>query len=211
MSAGAWLLLAAQAAVPVTPAPFVPPTSASPAPPAASGHPPEGAMHGLIAIYDMICLRTFPDDARLDAAMGRLPGARALTADEVRTYLKDDPGRGWIMDNGTSRIVITIEAPPFHACAVRMPHTDGALDDAMWRRQVASAEERAGGGFQTMAPREVPVGEMKSAVIGDQRRNADGSAEAFYLFRTSPADPALAPTTGVELRMVHQLVAAGAR
>jgi hypothetical protein len=188
------LALALQAAAPAEP----------PSPPAG------GALRGLVASFDMLCNRVFPDDERIAAAMARIPAMKPLTARQLRIYLKDDPGRGWIAGDGTSNMVVTIESPPFHACAVRMPQTDGAIDEAMWRSVVDAAEARAGGGFTRMPPQSFLIGDLRSAVIGDQRRNPDGSAEAFYLFRTAPADPVKATGYGVELRLVHQIVAAGA-
>jgi len=108
-------------------------------------------------------------------------------------------------------IVITIEAPPVHACAVRMPRTDGEIDEAMWRQLVDAAEARADGGFARMEPQSITIGGMRSDVIGDQRTNADGSAEAFYLIRARPVDTATAPGYDVELRLVRQIATANAR
>lgn len=184
--------------------------SATPAPPV-QPPAPAGALRGLVSIFDMMCTRVFPDDARVATAMARVPNTRALTPAEVRIYLKDDPGRGWVAENGTSRIVITIEAPPIHACAVRMERTSGAIDEAMWHQVVDAAKARSGGGFTTMPSQSFVIGDVRSTAMGEQKQNADGSAEAFYLFRTAPIDPAKAPGYGVELRLVHQIVAAGAR
>jgi len=90
---------------------------------------PQFRGQGQMAIFDMVCGRVFPDEARIATAMARIPGTRPLPPDEVRTYLKDDPGRGWIMPAGSSQIVVTIEAPPIRSCAVRITNTDGVIDD----------------------------------------------------------------------------------
>ncbi len=172
---------------------------------------PTGRLRGLVSTFDMICTRVFPDDARIATAMIRVPGMRPLTSEQIRTLLKDDPGRGWIVDQGGATIMITLEFPPIHSCAVRMPRTDGAIDEAMWRTVIDAAEARAGGGFKQMPQQSFVIGGMRSTVMGDQKLNPDGSAEAFYLFRTAPVDPVQAGPYGVELRLVHQIVAPGAR
>lgn len=182
-------------------------TPPGPAPTAAAA----GPLRGLISTFDSVCNRVFPDDERIASVMARIPTMKPLTPEQLRVYLKNDPGRGWIADDGTSSIVITVESPPVHACAVRMPQTSGAIDEAMWRSVIEAAEARAGGGFTRMPPRSFVVGDVRSTVIGDQKQNPDGSAEAFYLFRTTPTDPAKARGYGVELRLVHQIVPASAR
>ncbi len=164
-------------------------------------------MHGLIAIFDMVCNRLFPDDQalnKLDAASGLRP----LKLSEVGDFLGKDPGRGWITAPGQPPIIITVEAPPIHACAVRMLGTDGEIDEAMWGRIVDAAKQRSGGGFTAMPPQDILLGAMQTHVIGEQKRGADGSAETFYLMRMKPADPKKATRTGVELRLVRQMVAA---
>jgi hypothetical protein len=172
---------------------------------------PAPAMQGVVNIFDMLCAQVFPDDARIDAAMASIPDMRPLTPAQVRTYLKDDPGRGWVMDVGSTRIVITIEAPPVHACAVRVSSPSVQIDEAMWRRVVEAAEARAGGGFTPLPPQTLVVGDVRSTVSGDHKFNRDGSAESFYLFRNVVAKPKEGSNPPVELRMVRQIIAAGAR
>lgn len=166
---------------------------------------------GQMRMFDMICNHVFPDDARIAAGMSKIPGARALTPDELRIYLKDDPGRGWTMPAGTSRIVVTIEAPPVHACAVRIGNTDGIIDEGRWQQLLTAAQARSGGDFTVMPPQTFAVGDLRTEASGVQKQAADGSAEAYYLLRTSPKNPAAARGYGVELRMVRQLVTAPRR
>ena len=180
--------------------------SATPEPPI---NAPVGPLRGLISAFDSVCNQGFPDDERVASAMSRVPTMKPLTLDQLRIYLKDDPGRGWITDDGS--IVITIESPPFHACAVRMLKTAGAIDEVMWRAVINAAEVRAGGGFTPMPPQGFVIGDSRTTAVGDQKINPDGSAEAFYLMRTAPVDQAKAKIHGVELRLVRQIVSAGAR
>src|SRR3982750_1311059 len=48
----------------------------------------------LIALYDEICLRAFPDDAATAAAAAR-HDATPLSSSDIRRFLRDDPGIGW--------------------------------------------------------------------------------------------------------------------
>lgn len=166
-----------------------------------------GVLHGLITIFDLVCLRTFPNEQALDGLNG-VPGMRAMTPEEVRSYLKDDPGRGWLTSDGPVTIAVTIEAPPIHTCAVRMPTADGAIDELKWKEVIAQAEGQAGGRFVTMKPSVHETGGISIHVIGDQRQNPDGSAEAFYLIRSGTSQKRGGPGAGVEIRLVHQMVKA---
>jgi len=163
---------------------------------------------GQMKIFDMICGRVFPDEARIDSVMANFPGARALTPTEVKDYLRDDPGHGWIMQAGTSKLVITLEAPPVPTCAVRMTNTDGVIDESVWQRLITAAQTRAGDGFAVMSPRTVEIGTMQSTVSGVQKQNTDGAAEAIYLIRTAPKAAKSPAQGGIEIRMVRQLVQA---
>ena len=163
---------------------------------------------GQMKIFDMICGRVFPDEARIDSTMAKLPGARALTSTEVKDYLRDDPGHGWVIQASTSNIVITLEAPPVHACAVRMTNTDGVIDEAVWQQLIAAAQARAGGGFTIVPPRTIEFGAIESRVSGVQKQNAGGAAEAIYLIRTAPKVARPPAQGGIEIRMVRQLVPA---
>ncbi|MEH3103972.1 MAG: hypothetical protein PGN12_08695 [Sphingomonas phyllosphaerae] len=168
---------------------------------------PQYRGQGQMALFDMICGRVFPDDARIATALARMPGVRALTPEELRIYLKDDPGRGWVMSAGSSRIVVTIESPPIHSCAVRIDNTDGVIDDGKWQQLLTAAQARSGGGFLTLPPQTFVVGDIRSQASGVQKQGVGGAAEAIYLIRSTPKKPGF----GTEIRMVRQLVAPQAR
>lgn len=161
---------------------------------------------GQMLTFDTICNRMFPDDERVASGLAAVKSARALSAAEVRRYLKDDPGRGWELSMGDTRMIVTIEAPPFHACAVRMSNADGVIDEGQWQRLLDAAQARSGGGFSTLPPRTFTTGGTRSVASGIQKVAPDGRAEAIYLFRTTPLDPKALPEYGVEIRMVHQFV-----
>lgn len=78
----------------------------------------EPAAAELIDMFAGVCLGKFPDDAavRQFAAEQRL----GVMSDEiVRQLLGTDPGQGWFQDTARGRYLLTIELPPYHACAIR--------------------------------------------------------------------------------------------
>lgn len=181
--------------------------AAAPAPVPSAADAARFRGEGQMRMFDMICGHVFPDDARVAAGMAKMAGARALKPEELRVYLKGDPGRGWIMPAGGSNIVVTIEAPPIHACAVRITNTDGVIDEGKWQQLLAAAQARSGGGFMTLPTQTFEVGDIRSQASGVQKQGAGGAAEAIYLIRSTPKQPGFA----TEIRMVRQLVAPGAR
>ncbi|MDB5693166.1 MAG: hypothetical protein JWO81_2229, partial [Alphaproteobacteria bacterium] len=48
----------------------------------------------MVALFDEICLKAFPDDAAVARAMAERHATAMIPAD-VRVYLHEDPGVGW--------------------------------------------------------------------------------------------------------------------
>ena len=71
-----------------------------------------------VAFFQAYCLEKFPDDAALvsAAADGKLV---ALTQDQTKLFLRNDPGQGWLIEGENGKYILTDELPPYHACAVR--------------------------------------------------------------------------------------------
>jgi hypothetical protein len=163
----------------------------------------------MVSLYDEVCLKSFPDDAVVDAAMAA-KGATPLTRKQVEIYLHDDPGRGWWLADGDEKLTITVEAHPCHACSVRRQTPAGFADLAPYQT-LADVFEAPTGGFVKMKPTNINVGDITSHVIGEQRIAGDGSAEALYVFSNTPAKPQDGTGAGAEVRFVHQLVSPRAR
>jgi hypothetical protein len=68
----------------------------------------------MAVVFNLICLQMPPADGSHDAYFAST-GYTPLTQDEVKTYLHSDPGKGWKYQG----LVITLEDPPYRACAVR--------------------------------------------------------------------------------------------
>jgi hypothetical protein len=72
----------------------------------------------LADLFGDLCLTRFPDDKALEEAVGKRQ-LQPMTQDQVKLVLHEDPGHGWLLKTATGTYVITIENPPYHACAVR--------------------------------------------------------------------------------------------
>ncbi len=165
----------------------------------------------MVALYDEVCLKAFPDDAAVDALM-QAKGAKALTPDEVRVTFNDDPGRGWLLADGDRNIQIMLELPPYHACSVRRS-TDGGFGDLAAYRAVAEAFKAAHPGFAPVAEQQADIGAYHAHMAGELRELPDGGAETLYMFDQVYRDPARQAATGnrVDIRFVHQIVSPDAQ
>lgn len=163
------------------------------------------------ALYDRLCLRTFPDDAALDRAIDA-EGAKPMSAADVKVTLRDDPGRAWTIDRDGISFAIFLELPPYHACSVRfrMPDAQYTLD----RYEAVAARYRDSiPGFTKMKEFDADQAEFHIHAVGDQRTLADGGGESLFVIDQHITDVARrsAGETGVMLRFVHQIAEKGAK
>jgi hypothetical protein len=76
----------------------------------------------IIEDFSAPCIESFPDDAAVDAFASEQKLA-PMSESEVRRLLGRDPGKGWIGKGQSGTYMLTIEEPPYHTCAVRVPFT----------------------------------------------------------------------------------------
>lgn len=165
----------------------------------------------MTALYDEVCLRIFPDDAAVDAAM-RKRGAVPLTQDDVRITLGDDPGRGWRLGGEDDYALVFVEMPPYHACSVRWPMPDmPASLDAY--RAAAAAYKATRPGFAANPPYDNDAGDIHVHIESDQRQMRDGGFDTLMVADQRITDPKrrAAGETGIMLRFVHQFAAPDAK
>lgn len=155
----------------------------------------------MTALYDQVCLKTFPDDKAV-AALMTARNARELTTDEVKVTMNDDPARGWELDDKSG--TVWIEFPPYHACSVRWNTPD--IGDLREYRAIADRYEQQLGGFTAADPYDSDYGDIHVHAIGEQRQLPDGSWESLFIFDQHITDPKRreAGETGFSLRFVHQ-------
>ena len=169
---------------------------------------PDPVLARMTALYDEVCVQTFPIDSAVDQLMAGKQAA-VLTPDQVAIYLKSDPGRGWRVADGDDHFIVTIEAPPFHACTVRR-WTRGGFSDLAAYRPVADRYEAAHEGFTPMKPYDADVRGIHSHAVGESRMLPGGGAEALYVFDNHDPEAHGRGEPDVEVRFVHQIVSPGA-
>jgi hypothetical protein len=155
----------------------------------------------MAALYEQVCLKTFPDDKAVVAAMTERH-SRELSVDEVKVTMGDDPARGWELTGGGA--TAWIEFPPYHACSIRW--NAPAIGDLQPYRKIADAYEARVGGFRPTAPYDADQGDIHVHIVGERRRLADGSSETLMFVDQSIGNAKRrdAGETGVVLRFVHQ-------
>lgn len=177
----------------------------APAPtPPASAVVADPRMAQMATLYDEICLKAFPDDGKLDKVV-KAKGATALTPEEVRVTLVDDPGHGWRIADPGGDILVILELPPYHACSVRWSGPVGAPDWAPYQAVIAPYLA-ARSGWATLPPTQMDRGDVHISATMTGRMDARGS-EALMIFDQTPLDPTrrAAPDTKADRRFVHQL------
>jgi hypothetical protein len=158
-------------------------------------------------LYDEICLRAFPDDQAVESA-AKAHGATAMSPEDVKITLRDDPGRAWTLADDSA--TIWLELPPYHACSIRWNST--AKPDYGAYRKLADRYERRIGGFTAVdPPYDADIDGIHIHATGEQRRLANGGMESLFIFEQNLTDPArrAAGETGYVLRFVHQLAPPG--
>lgn len=184
----------------------------------AEGPATVGNVEQMVQVFETVCLQAFPERRAVDGAMGQL-GGTPLAAREVRTYLHDDPGRGWQLVRPEATYVVTIEEPPYRACAVRRMTPGGfptraPFDAAVQRYGAARKRALTPLLSQSMRP---PSGlDIVATVQRVEGGGPGGSTDSLMLFTSDYHGTYDGPfgkdagKPGIELRYVHQLRDAGA-
>jgi hypothetical protein len=158
----------------------------------------------LLRHFSDFCLQKFPDDSALTAAV-EAAGGIAMTAEEIKARLHDDPGKGWMIDSPEGRFAIVLEYPPYHACAARVT-AEKALTSKLYAALMAVhvAQSKHVLSKPTVIP--VRFQDGVSLMAAHQILDTDGSAispkENFMIVFDIQNDPKL----GVETRLVYQIV-----
>ena len=164
-----------------------------------------------VAFFSSYCLEKFPDDAALVSAASDSKLV-ALTQDQIKLFLRGDPGQGWLIQGESGKYVLTDELPPYHACAVRhavyTPFSVTDLKDLAGKYVAAKGHRLVDGpSLQT------PMGEGIVSTLSSQNEVTEKgvpTGEAFMLAVVSyPAQPLADGTQSQpfwEIRFVRQIV-----
>ena len=165
-------------------------------------------LSAMVALYDEICLKTFPIDEQVDALMAK-KGAKPLTPDEVKVTLRDDPGRAWWIKDGERTYSVFLELPPFHACSVRGNVGSGVRDLTGYRAAV-DAFKASHRGFATQPPMDADQGDIHIHAETEFRALPGGTGEQLMVIgqHITNAERRAKGETGTVLRFVHQIRAA---
>jgi hypothetical protein len=164
---------------------------------------PAAQLAEMVALFDEICLKAFPDDAAAAKAVAARQGT-AMSAEDVRAYLHDDPGTGWHVVGRAAPFEITIEAPPFHACGIRTTAVAPFADMAPYKR-LADAFE-ASVHPDKVGPMHGTIGNIDTSGGGEAWHRPDGRNEALFVFISTPiAEIRAKGQDAVEVRLVHQI------
>ena len=180
--------------------------------PAGADDPPDPNATEMAEFFSSFCLQKFPDDSALDE-LAKNTHAVALRADEVTRYLHQDPGRGWSLKTPLAAYIVTIEAPPYHACAVRRMTPSGLRTAKPYMSAVSAFVSGRQVKVSNMPPskQSTPSG-LDISAYGFILSDATGKPiENLFLMLTNylgraPEDmrAAAAGGVGVEVRMVRQ-------
>jgi len=158
----------------------------------------------MAALYDEVCLQTFPIDGDVDALMAR-KGATPLTPEEVKVTLGNDPGRGWVIKDGDRDIQVYLELPPFHACTVRRMTPQGLTTDVNYRA-VVDRYKITHAGFGPGSVMERDIAGLHIHGVTEFRALPGGGGETLMVVDQHVIDPARRAKgeTAISLRFVHQ-------
>ena len=156
-----------------------------------------------VDLYETASLKTFPNDAGIDALMAQR-GATPLSEADVKVTLRDDPGRAWQIGEGSERLFVFLELPPYHACSVRFMMPDARYDLAAYREVERRYINNAA--YTDTDPLEGDQGDLHLRLVGKQRK-LPGATETLMIVDQHVTDIARrkAGDTAVSLRFVRQI------
>lgn len=166
---------------------------------------PAAGVARMTALFDQVCLKAFPDDAKVDAAMVAAKAIR-LTDAQAQVTLRDDPGRGWVVKGGGAAVLVMLELPPYHACSVRGLVGDGLHDLAAFTR-ATDAYKSAHPGFAAEPPFDGERGGIRIHTTNEVRALPGGGTESLMVIAQTVIDAKQlgAGETASPLRFVHQI------
>jgi hypothetical protein len=169
----------------------------------------------LAQMFQVFCLKAFPDGAAVDAAL-QVRSQAPLDADQAKAYLPDGPGRGWLVRTRESLFAVTVEDPPTPTCAVQQMTADGVRDIAGLMDAIKAHVTAMKGKLVVVAPKTVkPADGPEVRYFGYGVIGEDGSpVEQFGVYVSDyhgkvadPWTPYAGHGSGVEVRFTRTILA----
>jgi hypothetical protein len=156
-------------------------------------------------LFGKVCIDHFPDDAMVAKEMIARGGV-AMTPADVEVLLHADQGVGWKLVGKTTTYYVTVEAAPWHACAVRAATREGFADMTPFNA-LKTKFQSSWSNVQHVPQQSTVRGALQIDANADLWRMPDGKTETIMVYTTRVADPTLAVGhAGVEVRFVRQQV-----
>ena len=171
-----------------------------PPPPESDGADKQAAADFLRVFLDP-CQGKFPDDAAV-AQYAKDKDLTAMSAGEVAELLGKDPGVGWVQHDESGTYLLTVEGPPYHACAVRtnFAHKPLALRSYL-ALELGVTFANAGDRLVEQPPISLEQNEVPQTANIFLRINASGKATEQYLIFIADWSDGTYPT-----RIVRQIL-----
>lgn len=100
----------------------------------------------IATVFKMFCLERFPARPLMSGEMPPGTSSAAMTPQQVRQFLHDDPGVGWWYQTPFGTYAVTVEAPPYFACAVRRNYPSVPGYEAVYQENLRRWVEAEGRG-----------------------------------------------------------------
>lgn len=158
----------------------------------------------LLHVFLDPCVEKFPDDEAVDR-YATAHGMTPMSASEVSALLGKDPGIGWTHQDESRTYWLTIEKPPYHACAVRTTFGQKPLALRSYlalQLGLMVSVSRNGDWLQEQAPQTMELAGLPTNLYTFLRFNAAGQPIEQYIVLIAERPEGTFPT-----RIVRQILA----
>lgn len=168
----------------------------------------------IAGLFSAFCLQGFPDPTAIDE-LAKAKQATIMTVAEVTRYLKTDPGRGWYLRTPAALYAVTVESPPFNACAVRRMTPSGLATTKNYIAAVNAYVTEKRGKLVTMpakkgrTPEGIDISGYGYGMMDAAGKPSDTFSVILTNYRGKPPAEWRADAgsgVGIEVRMVRQIV-----
>ena len=158
----------------------------------------------LLRVFLDPCVGKFPNDTAV-TQYATEHNLTAMSSSEVAALLGKDPGIGWVQHDRSRAYWLTVEKPPYHACAVRTTFEKNPLALRSYlalQLGLMVAGSRTGDHLQEQAPQSLDLQGLPTEAYTFLRINPAGHATEQYIVLIAERPDGTYPT-----RAVRQILA----